>query len=110
MNTLSDYDKYQIVNKFSSSDINQTISYSNDSYITSIIINHELSLHEAYVDLCKKLVKVKKLNKKLFNKLIIVENKKNNSGETLKLLEVQISRSLTKIKAFEKELIVCKQT
>jgi hypothetical protein len=46
----------------------------------------------------------------LFNKLIIVENKKNNPGETLKLLEVQISRSLTKIKAFEKELIVCKQT
>lgn len=93
INTLNDYDKYQIVNKFSSSNINQTISYSCDSDLTFVIVNHEL-----------------KLNKKLFNKLTIMENKKNNLGETLKSLEVQISRSLTKIKAFEKELIVCKQT
>jgi len=44
INTLSDFDKYEIVNKFSSSDLNQTISYSSDSNITFINDDHELSL------------------------------------------------------------------
>jgi hypothetical protein len=42
--TLSESDKYQIVNKFSISDINQIVSYFSDLNITSIIVDHELSL------------------------------------------------------------------
>jgi len=44
INILNDFDKYQMVNRLNSFDINQTASYSSDSNITSIIVNHELSL------------------------------------------------------------------
>jgi len=77
------------------SDIDQTIINYSDSDITFVIIDLELSLYEAYDDLCEELVKVKKVNKKLFNKLIDVEN---NMVEALKLSEVEISRSLRKLK------------
>jgi hypothetical protein len=53
-------------------------------------------------------MKVEKLNKKLFNKLTTMENEKNNLAEALKLLEVEISRSLTKLKVLKKELTMCK--
>ena len=89
------------------SDIHQTISNYSYSDITFVIIDLELSLYEAYEDLCEELVKVKKVNKKLFNKLIDVEN---NMVEALKLSEVEISRSLRKVKALENELTMCKQS
>jgi hypothetical protein len=53
-------------------------------------------------------MKVKKLKKKLFNKLKTMENEKNNLTEALKLSEIKISRSLIKLKALEKELIMYK--
>jgi hypothetical protein len=53
---------------------------------------------------------VKKLNKKLFNKLIDVENAKNNLVEALKLSEVEISRSFRKVKALKNELTIYKQS
>jgi hypothetical protein len=77
------------------SDIDQTIINYSDSDFTFVIIDLELSLYKAYDDLCKELVKVKKVNKKLFNKLIDVEN---NMVEALKLSEVEISRSFRKLK------------
>jgi len=52
--------------------------------------------------LCEEVMKVKKL----FNKLIDVEN---NLAEALKISEVEICRSLGKVKALENELIICKQ-
>ena len=50
VNILSDFDKYQIVNKFSSFDINQTISYSSDSYIIFVTTDYKLNFQEAYDD------------------------------------------------------------
>jgi hypothetical protein len=38
-----------------------------------------------------------------------MENEKNNLVEALKLSRVEIFRSLTKLKALEKELTMCKQ-
>jgi hypothetical protein len=35
-----------------------------------VIVDNELSLQKAYDDFCDEVMKVKKLNKKLFNKLI----------------------------------------
>jgi chemotaxis methyl-accepting protein methylase len=55
--------------------------------------------------LCEKVMKVKKF----FNKLTTMENEKNNLVEALKLSRVEIFRSLTKLKALEKELTMCKQ-
>jgi hypothetical protein len=88
------------------SDTDQTISNYSDLNITFVITYHELSLQEAYKDLCE-VVKVKKLNKKLFNKLTDMEN---NLAEALKLSKVEISRSLMKVKALENELTMCKQS
>jgi iron-sulfur cluster repair protein YtfE (RIC family) len=84
------------------SDTDQTISNYSDLNITFVITYHELSLQEAYKDLCE-VVKVKKL----FNKLTDMEN---NLAEALKLSKVEISRSLMKVKALENELTMCKQS
>ena len=70
---------YQTVNNYSNSDI------------TSIIADYELSLHEAYDNLCEEVMKVKKLSKKLINKLTNMENEKSNLVKALKLLYIYIS-------------------
>jgi hypothetical protein len=42
--------------------MNQTISYFNDSNITCIIHDNELSFQKAYGDICEEVMKIKKLN------------------------------------------------
>lgn len=42
--------------------------------------------------LCKEVVNLKKLNKKLYNKFIVVDNEKINLYEALKFSKVEISR------------------
>lgn len=75
---------------------------SSDSNITFLIVDHELCLQKAYNDLYEKVVKVKKLNQKFFNKLTNMENEKNNLAEALMSLKIKISRSITKLKALRK--------
>lgn len=56
-----------VVSEFS--DVNLTKSVSNDddsdSEVALVVVDHELSLQEAYNDLCEEVVKLKKLDKKL---------------------------------------------
>lgn len=50
------------------------------------------------------MVKLKKLNKIIYNKVITVENEKSNLSKVLKIAEVEISRIKAHKDALEKEL------
>ena len=81
----SDYDNTfvafsTVVNDFS--DIELTKSKSDDdnsdSEVALVVDDHELSLQEAYNDVCEEVIKLKKLNKKLYKKFTNMESEKNN--------------------------------
>lgn len=66
--------------------------------------DHEKSLQNAYNELCEEVFKLKKLNKKLYNKLIVVEHEKNNLFQTLEVFEFEISRLKIQKDAVDKDL------
>ncbi|KAG2667762.1 hypothetical protein I3760_15G130800 [Carya illinoinensis] len=95
-----------IVNDFP--DITLTKSESSceysDSNVSVVEADQELSLQEAYNDVCEEVIKLKKLNKKLYKKFTDMESEKNNLSEALKVSENEIARLENQNTALEKEL------
>ncbi|KAG2718398.1 hypothetical protein I3760_03G218400 [Carya illinoinensis] len=107
----SDYDNTfvafsTVVNDFS--DIELTKSESDDdnsdSEVALVVDDHELSLQEAYNDVCEEVIKLKKLNKKLYKKFTNMESEKNNLFEAFKISDIEIARLRDQKIALEKEL------
>ncbi|KAG2720351.1 hypothetical protein I3760_02G031800 [Carya illinoinensis] len=107
----SDYDNTfvafsTIVNDFS--DIELTKSESDDdnsdSEVALVVDDHELSLQEAYNDVCEKVIKLKKLNKKLYKKFTNMESEKNNLFKAFKISDIEIARLKDQNIALGKEL------
>ncbi|KAF5450224.1 hypothetical protein F2P56_030591, partial [Juglans regia] len=94
-----------VVNEFFDVNLTKSKSYDDDSdsEVVLVVTDHELSLQEAYNELLD-VVKLKKLNKKLYNKLTAMENEKNNMSETVKISEVEVSRLNTQREVLENEL------
>ncbi|KAG2675601.1 hypothetical protein I3760_12G012400 [Carya illinoinensis] len=111
LSSSSDYDNTfvafsTIVNDFS--DIELTKSESDDdnsdSEVALVVDDHELSLQEAYNDVCEEVIKLKKLNKKLYKKFTYMESEKNNLSKAFKISDVEIARLRDQKIALEKEL------
>lgn len=106
VNECVDNDKQYVVDNADNSKIDGD---DNDSNTATEITDHELSLQEAYDDLCEEVMKIKKLNKKLYRNLTTLENEKNRLVEALKLLEIEVSRLHCQQEVLEKELITCQK-
>ncbi|KAG2708636.1 hypothetical protein I3760_05G201700 [Carya illinoinensis] len=73
-----------------------------DSNVSIVDADQELSLQEAYNDVCEEVIKLKKLNKKLYKKFTDMESEKNNISEALKVSESEIARLKNQNIALEK--------
>lgn len=76
----------------------------NDS--NSTYVDYEIKIQDAKAnnDLCDEMIKLKKLNKKLHNKVSIIENEKNNLYEALKIVKIENSHMKAQKDALGKEL------
>lgn len=60
--------------------------------IVSSTIYADFMIQEVYNDLCDEMVKLKKINKELQNKVISIENERNKLSEALNInVEIEIS-------------------
>lgn len=69
-------------------------------------IDADFNIQEVYNELFDELVKINKINKKLQNKDISIENEKNNLFEVLKIDELETLTLKTQMEKLEKELKV----
>ncbi|KAG2674458.1 hypothetical protein I3760_13G136600 [Carya illinoinensis] len=107
----SDYDNtfvvfFTVVNDFSDIELTKFESDddNSDSKVALVVDDHELSLQEAYNDVCEKVIKLKKLNKKLYKKFTNMESEKNNLFEAFKISDIEIARLRDQKIVLEKEL------
>ncbi|KAG2685396.1 hypothetical protein I3760_10G123700 [Carya illinoinensis] len=107
----SDYDNTfvafsTVVNDFSDIELTKFESDddNSDSEVALVVDDHELSLQEAYNDVCEEVIKLKKLNKKLYKKFTNMESEKNNLSKAFKISDIEIARLRDQKIALEKEL------